>query len=277
MTLVYPASSTPALGFLKKSRNTIDVFVEDPSKVDVWLALVKANCPKGEVVTSVNALGDRDSVVEACKINATSSRRQIFIIDGDMDFVLGKGIPRLPKLYRIPATNLEAVLLRARGCVKALTSMCPSKTHAALKADLDSYLEQVWGRALVPLYGLFAEHQRLGGGVRTSGVHVSQFSLTNSNPWMPDRFKINDKMIEVYAECERVRRRRKKDLRNILGRVRTLKIEQILSGKTILWPLYVAFFGRTTGVHIRPDALMLLVLSHSRGELPCLRRRLSRC
>ena len=270
----YSAKSARALAFLKRSRNDIDIFVEDAKRAQVWLSIIRLCLPKGVELTSVNPLGDRDRVVQACELDQSSRRPRLYIIDGDMDFLLGRGVRKLKFLYRVPATNLEALVLLSGGASSILGSMLPGHQISQIATDLHSYLELKWGPSLRRLFALYAEHFRLGGTKQTCSYHVSQLAVTASNPWKPDRRKFAAKARDIAKECKRARPASKRRLKLAAARSRNLPLEKVASGKTYLWPLYQNYFKQVTGISITPEALMLLVLSHGSCPAPGLRRKL---
>lgn len=75
----YPARAAIALGFLKRSYNDIEVFVEDTACPNMWVRLLEKVIPKGARLSSVNLLGGRDRVIEACALDQNEDGRKSFI------------------------------------------------------------------------------------------------------------------------------------------------------------------------------------------------------
>jgi len=272
--LHYPARSAPALGFLRRSANDIDIYVEDAALSDVWLALLRACLPSNVKLTSVNPLGNRSSVLEACRADQQDTRPRLYVIDGDFDYLLGKGVPRLKNLYRIPATNLEAFVLMTAGLVPLMATMLPAELTADIQRDIRLNLQDPWFRHLVRLFAFYAENDRTASGVKTCSFHVQRLRITGSNPWQPDLSIIIQRAKMIAQRCKQSVGLGNTRFREIRSRASQLPVEQVISGKTYLWPLYQQYFQRKVGTNLKPVQLMLLIIEKGVCPNNNLRRRL---
>lgn len=128
----YSARAASAIGFLKSSQNDIDIFVEDTTNRNMWIAYLQKHLTKSINFNSVTMLGGREVVVEACRINV-SSRPSLFIIDSDMDILLGQPKPKLKNLYQVPAYCIENMLIEDAALADIATSFkIEMSTHQAL-------------------------------------------------------------------------------------------------------------------------------------------------
>ncbi len=259
--LSFPPRSARAQAFLRRSVNDIDIYVEDAARANVWLALVRKCMPAGKKLGKVMPLGDRDAVIKACRLDQTSSRPRLYIIDGDYDFALSKSPPRLKNLYRIPATNLEAFVLMTEGLLPFIISMNPLLDPEDLKKDLESHLIKKWIPILKRLFVLYSINQQLNLGVTTSNYHVSRLCLAAGGAWEPDLSKIAQRAREVLLAARRsgqIGITRFQTLRQI---VMGLPPEKTISGKTYLFPLienYTKICGAFPG---NSDKLMLGIIN----------------
>lgn len=272
--LNYPARSSRAQGFLRRSANDIDIYVEDASLKNVWLALIRKCLPRGARISSVMPLGDRATVLAACRSDQESSRARLYIIDGDFDYLLGAGTPKMSNLYKVPATNLEAFVLMTEGLIPYLHAAKPEEDPAALQQKAASHLELEWFPKLRRLFAYYAENQRLNAGAQTCRYHVSRLCLHQSNPWLPDVSLIAQRALEVLTAC----RQRCGVGRTLVSvhrkRALQLPIQKAVSGKTYIWPL-VENLVKSMGAHPgTPEKLMLAVVSHGKCPNENLRRRL---
>jgi hypothetical protein len=82
----YSPRAAKALGFLKRAYNDIDIYVEDRTCHHMYALLFRKILPHDVRLASVNQVGNRQSVVEACKKDqADRGRPKLYIIDGDFD------------------------------------------------------------------------------------------------------------------------------------------------------------------------------------------------
>lgn len=272
--LHYPARSAAALGFLRRSANDIDIYVEDTALSDVWLALLRACLPRNVKLTNVNPLGNRSSVLQACRADQQDTRPRLYVIDGDFDYLLGKGVPRLKNLYRIPATNLEAFVLMTAGLVPLMGSMLPAESTEDIQGDIRLNVQDPWLRHLVRLFAIYAENERTASGVETNSFHVQRLRTTGANPWQPDLSIIIQRARMIAQTCKQSVGLGNTKFREIRSRASQLPVEQVVSGKTYLWPLYYQYFHQKVRTNLTPRQLMLLIIA--RGVCPSnsLRRRL---
>lgn len=106
----YSPRAAGAIGFLKSSLNDIDIFVENTSNRNMWTAYLVRHLPTSVSFTSVTMLGGRDVVMKAAEIY-NESRPALFIIDSDLDILMGRRNPAIRHLYSIPAYCIENMLL----------------------------------------------------------------------------------------------------------------------------------------------------------------------
>lgn len=273
--LSYPPRSAPALGFLRRSANDIDIYVEDASRADVWLALVKKCLPRNKRLRSVNPLGSRHDVLEACRLDQSDTRPRLYIVDGDFDFLLGRGVPRLNYLFRIPATNVEAFALKGRGHIDLLDAFCVAQNMEEVSAEFERDVSAPWHGVLRRLFCFYAENERLNAGAVTCGYHVQRLRVAGSTPWTPNMATITTRAKEVADHCRRAVGTSNQYVR-IRRRAANLPIEKIASGKSYLWPLMEQYFRMKTGAVLSSVNLMLLVANAGGCPSESLRRRLRR-
>lgn len=142
-TVRYPARAASALGFLKSHSNDIDVFVEDSAGKNLWLKLLRRFLPPNIKLTSVNPLGGRKEVVNACRADRKpTSRRKLYIIDADLDIARGATRPRLKNLYMLRRYCVENYLLQQSCLTEAITSLATTvdEAQAHSACDLTAWL-----------------------------------------------------------------------------------------------------------------------------------------
>lgn len=108
----YSARAARALGFLKRRSNDIEVYVEDTSSANMWLQIIQKAFGSNVKLTSVNMLGSKKNVIDACSIDqANDGRRKIYLVDGDLDHLCGKKVRQLKYFHALRAYCIENLLL----------------------------------------------------------------------------------------------------------------------------------------------------------------------
>jgi hypothetical protein len=96
----YSPRSARAISLLKAFYNDIAIFVEDKASPNMHLLICRRVLGEGVRLSSVNPLGGRDAVVGACRLDQTvSPRKRLYVIDGDLDLLMGRAKPKLKHLY----------------------------------------------------------------------------------------------------------------------------------------------------------------------------------
>jgi hypothetical protein len=110
--IAYSPETALAQAHLKQKYNDVDIFVEDIASITIWNTIIKKILPKRIKFSGVHALGGRENVVHACSLSQSMlKKRHLFIIDGDLDVLVGKPAPSLNNLYRIDSYCMENILL----------------------------------------------------------------------------------------------------------------------------------------------------------------------
>lgn len=172
----YSPRAARAVAFLKSNANDIDIFVEDSTSQNMWLALLKKLLPSTVKLKNVSMLRGRASVVEACRLDQRrDGRKKLYIIDGDFDHIRGIGKPRLRYLYRLN-----------RYCVENLLVVEDAMLDLAIESDVDLPVDEAKKKfdftrrinqamtALTPLFIVYATAADVSSGQRTVGLGVSE-------------------------------------------------------------------------------------------------------
>ncbi len=281
MTVRYSPRAAKALGRLKTAYNDIEIFVEDTSTPNMWLELIRSILPSKVRLDSVNQLGGRAKVLEACKLDQRDDgRRKLYIIDGDFDFLLGRKKPSLKHLYRLRAYCVENLLISEEAAVYVGIPSKPELSERQLKNKFNhlSWVNQIEG-SMGPLFQIYALAHDVAPSVKTTGFAVGNL-VNNTNAGMtPCPKKIMKRILSVardtmkHTTLTEFRRTR----RDIKKRMLRLSSKEIVSGKDYLLPLFasrvrkkLSFQGSTEQMKVH----LARAFVHSRE--PWLANRLSR-
>jgi hypothetical protein len=179
----YSPRAAKALAFLKRPYNDVDIFVEDTGNHNMWLFLLRKILPPRVRLTSVIQLGGRDKVVEACRLDQKdTSRRKLYIIDGDFDFLLHRKKPRLRFLYRLRAYCIENLLITEKAVVQIGLRCKPNSDEAQCSAKFDF---RAWHSELVqkllPLFVTYAVAKKLAPNLQTVSYGINQLYVQTRN------------------------------------------------------------------------------------------------
>lgn len=142
-SVVYPPKAAQALGFLKSSRNDIEIFVEDSSAPNLWIKLLRNLLPYGTRLDSVNILGSRENVLAACRADQSEDgRKKLYIIDADLDLLKSRPKPRLKHLYRLRSYCVENYLMSNKSLIELATTFDTgvSEANANILLDFEGWI-----------------------------------------------------------------------------------------------------------------------------------------
>jgi hypothetical protein len=165
----YPAKAARALAFLKRPYNDIDVFVEDTASPNMWVALLRRIVPATTRISSVNSLGSRTKVLDACAADqGDGDRPRLYIIDGDFDYLLGRRKPKLKFLYRIGGWSVESLLISESSLLRVCSFTMPQLSESDITNKLDFTLTtRRVTSSLSRLFAVFASAFHLAPAIAT--------------------------------------------------------------------------------------------------------------
>ncbi len=259
MRLQYSSRAAKAIGVLKKPYNNLEIYVEDTSSQNMWLRILQAVIPRTIKLRSVNMLGGREQVLAACRLDQKDDgRKRIYIIDGDFDFLRGKGKPRLKYLYRLRAYCAENLLI-SNDNIADVALDCTSTTslkEITGKTDLEGEILKPIS-ALRNLFVVYATAFELKSGQKTVGFSVQNLLTSSPSSVQLCELKIRKRYIDVLRTLCRshtvdvVRSKRKAIARN----AKSLNLHQVVSGKDYILPVVLLHLKRTYGYKGTVDQL----------------------
>lgn len=138
-----------AIAYLFRPYNDIDVYVEDVVSRAMYEILLGRALEGKAQVKRVIPLGDRYQVIAAATADTTADgRRRIYIIDGDLELVLNRAGPAVPRLFRLHVYAAENLVLTET-----------SVSEVAYESLTNTPRKDV--ETVVGITGLFAELERL--------------------------------------------------------------------------------------------------------------------
>jgi hypothetical protein len=239
----YSPSAARALGFLKRYYNDIEIFVEDSSCHNMSLAVFRRILGPTVRLTSVNQLGGRDAVLKACRLDqANDQRKKLYIIDGDLDLLLGRRKPKLRHLYRLRAYCVENLILTEEAvlhvCMMSMTNMKPQ--DLALRLDFHAWLEDI-ERKLTGLFHVYAVAHEADSSIATVSFPVKTLCTETPQGAILAWEKITARARAVYRALMRVLpvRAARASRLNMVSHMRTSGLPDwyFISGKDYIFPI----------------------------------------
>lgn len=172
-----------ALALFFRQWNDIDVYVEDrsPSTVKVYHELFFRLTSPDFRISRVIPVGSKEEVLDACR-NHTSARPSVYVVDGDLDLLLGSVPPSINRLYVHDRYCIENFLLDETTAVEIAYEDDPSMTREEIRNSkhLDDYRKEA--ELLGELFIMFALLKKYLPSVKTVSNSLTSFLDGKSVP-----------------------------------------------------------------------------------------------
>lgn len=120
--------------------NDVDIYIEDiaPETKKVYHRIVDRCFSKQYRVHTIFPLGNRETVIEACQEDkSTSTRLRLYIIDGDLNLLLGTNPYGHARLFILPCYCIENLLIDRDSAIKVLFEEDKHREEEELNAVFD--------------------------------------------------------------------------------------------------------------------------------------------
>ena len=258
----YPPTAARALGVLTSRNNDIEVYVEDTGTPNLWLKLLRRYLPANRKLNSVNVLGSKTKVIQACKLDQQiDGRKKLYIIDADLELLTGRKKPRLRHLYRLRGYCVENYLLEESALVSAVTTLNTAidESFARRQIDFDGWWQRN-RRCLESLFVCYAVTYELKRAEQTVGFSVYRL-LESQNSGDLSESKVSARIIQLYRKVRADVS--KEDARLVYDKVRTnaasIGVTRFASGKHYLFPPIYQLIKSNNSTNITVNSFMVLV------------------
>ena len=242
--IAYSADAEPARAYLLRGQNDIDIFVEDATCQNMYVRLFnRILSAEDKKIAHVFPLHGRKNVLDECaRVQALTGRRRLFLIDGDLDLILGTPTPALNHLYRLQVYCSENLLLSESAAINIATEyQIDSRWHdLAVQLSIRTLMERSV-RILFPLFLVYAAATTLGVSIVTTDYPVQRLLEDKTDPFKLSATLVRRRMAEVIsaicASSSRGQYRRTRS--SIASRLSPDKAlhSALISGKRYLLPL----------------------------------------
>lgn len=178
--LNWPLRAMAAVQKLFEPLQAVDVYVEDTND-DVFYRRLLNHATKGEIeVARVYGLGGRDAVVRLAMTHDQTKRRALFIIDGDLSWVLGDSLTSVDGLYRHEAYCIENLLFCELAIARVVSEeLAVLEDVARERVGLKEWRASILS-PLLELFAAFATVHRLNPTVETVAQKVGTMCSVES-------------------------------------------------------------------------------------------------
>ena len=240
--LKWPTRARAAIRSLFKPLQDIEVYVEDENDEVFYRTLLKRVADPKLKIARVISLGNRDAVVAAAKVHDHSTKPALFIIDGDLDWVVGLPKPFEKGLHRHNAYCVENLLV----CSHAITNLVVqdvvlSNEDAAKAVKFTDWVAKV-EQPLTELFAAYATARQLHPQLKTvsTGVGVMCTQRNKGKASMLDDKKVSSHVTATLTEVEKTagKTKTRAALSAARHRIRSMPFPlDAVSGKDFLLPL----------------------------------------
>jgi hypothetical protein len=265
----YSIKSRKSYGFLYRSYNDVDVFVEYTTCRNMYEELVNRILAGKAKVSRVIQLGGKPEVLSECEKNQYSMRRQLYIVDGDLDRILDKRHKKLRHLHKLSVYCVENILIDKAALVEILReSMSNDDRNGIEKAlNFDELMESI-EKYCLSIYVLYAIAMKFDLSFVTVGYHISRLCKGSGarGEWQLSAalaFGRRREMLRgIISEVGRDRYRdEKRRIRRNIERKR-LGLHQIVSGKDCIFPILHQKIGKSCGFRGNLNSLRVALARH---------------
>ncbi len=163
----WPERAKAAIRKLFEPLQDIDVYVEDTNDEAFYKSLLNKVSEGNIKIARVFALGGRKKVVDAAQHHDQVSRRALFVIDGDLDWVLGVPPPNIVGLHQHDAYCIENLLVSEKAlCTILSEEIIVTEDDATRLLDFKSWIRSVQD-PLLELFAAFATAKALAPEEKT--------------------------------------------------------------------------------------------------------------
>ncbi|MDB5351355.1 MAG: hypothetical protein JWN86_2602 [Planctomycetota bacterium] len=178
----WPENARKAIGFLFRYYNDIDVYVEDTTSRNMYEILIERMLGGSAQVKRVIQLGGRDKVLAECASDQLpGGRPRLYLVDGDLDLLLGIKPPSLVRFYSLKVYAAENLLVCENSLMEvgfnSLTNQ--PRNEIADLLDYDRLVEHL-AESLIPLFVEYAVASHLIPSQPTCSFNVMNL-CENSN------------------------------------------------------------------------------------------------
>ena len=246
----YSQRALKAIVYLFSPYNDIEVYVEDDLNRNMYEIVIERILQDKAKVKRIFPLSGRNEVIKACEKDQDDSRQRIYIIDGDMDLLIGKEKPELKYLYRLGVYTSENLLISEQAAIEISYEDISNeeKTEIQKSLDLSGLIEEAVEK-LTPLFVMYAvKHLLETRDSKHIHIETSKYKVERLGEDCPEGIclsetKIKKKILEIRHLLNKEYGYTEKEIESAITEVLTnfpsedSQLSKYISAKTYLLPL----------------------------------------
>jgi len=199
MTISWPDKAKKAIPLFFRKWNDIDIYIEDKeaSTQKLYVEIIQRLTDGKYKVARIFPLGNRQKVLEASAKASThqTKRPEIYIIDGDLDLILGKTPAKIKNLYVHNFYCIENVLFDEGAAIEIMYEEDATKSKDDLVKQLDFNVKiRMAVEYLIELFVVFGLMREYFPERKSVSLGLSEFISGGKNPYL------DDNLINAYIE-----------------------------------------------------------------------------
>lgn len=190
----------PTISLFFKSKNDVDVFIEDSNDEEFYKALLQ-RLTDGKRIKKIISCKCKTELIKACEADQTDRiRKRVYLTDGDLDLILDSNRKDLKHLYVLDRYCIENFLLEEEGILEILHSnVVLDKAIIKKQLTLNNYLKSI-SNPLSELFLHYAITHFHKMGIKTVANPIGSFCKQNRSLTVLDIEKVEQKVREIRAE-----------------------------------------------------------------------------
>lgn len=198
--LKFKLNALKAMPRLFSYRNDVDIFTEDRVADKEFYKTLFKNLLGDVIINDVTPLGCKANVLKAYDTQIkTDKRRKYYIVDGDLDLIIGTNRKAENNLIILDSYCIENYLIDEKGTIEFIyfSNGTESKDNLKVKLKFDNWLTYN-ARCLVDLFVNFGILKKYGGGPTLMTAH--DFLKQNGKQTILDQAKIQAYSLTVKTD-----------------------------------------------------------------------------
>ena len=202
--LRYPAKARRALAFLFRRFNDIDIYVEDTVSRNMYEVLLQRILEGRAKVNRIFQVGNKTQVIDACTADQNDPRPRLYLIDGDLDLILGNPAPALNRLYSLQVYSAENLLWSEAATNEIAFECLTNESRSAVGQAINFQAFQASVLALLrPLFATYAATYKLDSTLQTVSYHVMRLTVQVDNAPVLDDQKVLQRIAALETELSK--------------------------------------------------------------------------
>jgi hypothetical protein len=198
--LRYKEFIIPTISLFFKSKNDVDVFIEDSNDEEFYKALLH-RLTDGKRIKKIISCKCKTELIKACEADQTDrDRKRIYLTDGDLDLILDANRKDLKYLHVLDKYCIENFLVEEEGLLEILHSnIVLDKSTISKQLTLSNYLRSI-SNPLNELFLHYAITHLHKMSIKTVANSVSSFCKQHKTLTVLDIVKVEQKIKELRDE-----------------------------------------------------------------------------